>query len=292
MRATAPSSTREPAAAPTLAELLQRARYEVFPLPGVEEDVAEYVPRDVKVTVTSSPRRGIESTLRLTEELARRGFPVIPHISARLVRDEGHLREILGRLREIDAREAFVIAGDAERPVGEYADAAALLAAMAEVGHGLEEIGIAGYPESHPFISDEATIQAMYDKQPFATYVVSQLCFDASVIASWIDRVHARGVDLPVYVGMPGRVPRTKLLRIARRIGVGESARFLGKHANRVARLLLPRGYSPDGLVGDLAPHAADPAKRIAGLHVYTFNEVAKTEEWRRKTIERLESAP
>src|SRR3712207_7862745 len=52
---------------------------------------------------------------------------------------------------------------------------------MAEIGHDFEEVGISGYPESHPLISDETTIQAMYDKVPYATYIVSQICFDPAV---------------------------------------------------------------------------------------------------------------
>ena len=38
--------------------------------------------------------------------------------------------------------------------------------AMAELGHGLEQIGVTGYPESHALISDETTIQAMFGVGP------------------------------------------------------------------------------------------------------------------------------
>src|SRR5919197_354661 len=34
------------------------------------------------------------------------------------------------------------------------------------MSQGLEEIGITGYPESHPFIGDDTTIHAMFDKAP------------------------------------------------------------------------------------------------------------------------------
>jgi methylenetetrahydrofolate reductase (NADPH) len=249
--------------------------------------VEEHVPKDVKVTVTSSPRRGIDATLRLAEELARRGFAVVPHVSARLVRDESHLREVVERLRAMGAHDALVIAGDVDRPAGEYAGAADLLSRLAQLEHSLDEIGIAGYPESHPLIDDEAAIAAMFEKEPFATYIVSQLCFDPGVIAAWIARVRERGVRLPVYVGIPGVVSNTKLLRISRRIGVGESARFLGKHANRVVRLLLPGGYRPDRLLAGLAQTLPGP-EHIAGFHVYTFNEVEKTEAWRRQLTARV----
>ena len=38
----------------------------------------------------------------------------------------------------------------------------------------------------------------------------------------------------------------------------------------------------------DLAPVTADPDARVAGFHFYTFNEVERTERWRRETLARL----
>jgi methylenetetrahydrofolate reductase (NADPH) len=271
-----------------LAFHLAKPRYEVFPAEGVADELAALVPRDVKITVTASPRRGLEETLALAEEFARRRYRVAPHLSARLVRSERELGETLARLREAGVHDALVIAGDPKRPAGPYAGAYDLLVAMAELGHGLEHVGISGYPESHPIISDEATIQAMFDKAPYATYIVSQICFDPGTIVRWVGAVRARGVQLPIDVGLPGIAPRTKLLRIARRIGVGESARFLRKRGTWIAQLFRPAGYSPEHIVEGIAATVADPAARIAGFHVYTFNELERTERWRRETLERL----
>jgi methylenetetrahydrofolate reductase (NADPH) len=270
-----------------LIELLQHPRYEVFPLPGIEEEVAELVPTDVKMTVTSSPRRGIEATLRLTEELARRSFEVVPHLSARLVTDEEHAREIVARLRDADVRDVFVVGGDSEQPAGPFASAYQLILAMRELAHPFAEVGIAGYPESHPFIDDETTIKVMFEKEPLATYVVSQLCLDAGVIAGWIERVRRRGVRLPIHVGIPGVVPRRKLLRIATKIGVGESTRFVRRQGNVVARMLMRGSVGPGRLVDELGPHLGS----IPGFHVYTFNELEATERWRQATLERLARA-
>ena len=275
-----------------LAFHLRGPRYEVFPAEGVGEELAEHVPREVKVTVTASPRRGLEGTLALAEELARRRYHVAPHLSARLVRDEAHLGEILGRLELAGIGDALVIGGDVAEPTGEFASAYELLSAMTRLGHRLEEVGIAGYPESHPLLGDEATIQVMCEKAPFATYIVSQVCFDPRTIVHWIEDVRALGVALPIDVGIPGVASRTKLLRIARRIGVGESARFLRKRRSWFAQLFTSAGYSPDPLVDGLAPHLADPANAIAGFHVYTFNEVERTERWRRAKIAGLGGPP
>jgi methylenetetrahydrofolate reductase (NADPH) len=272
--------------APTeaLAALLRRPRYEVFPLPGIEDELVDHVPNEVKVTVTSSPSRGLDATLALTEAVAKRGFAVVPHVAARLVADEQHLRETLDRLDEIGVREIFVIAGDAQAPAGKFAGAYDLLAAMAQLKHGVEQVGISGYPESHPFISDETTIQTMFDKAPHASYIVSQLCLDPSIIAWWIGAVRDRGVTLPIHVGVPGVAPRRKLLRISAKIGVGDSARYLRKQGGVVTRLLLRGsvgpGYLIDGLDAELA--------RIAGFHFYTFNELRETERWRQDALERL----
>jgi methylenetetrahydrofolate reductase (NADPH) len=263
----------------------------VIPLDGVEQAVIRHVPLELTVTVTSSPSKGLEATLALCERLGAHGYRVVPHIAARLVVDRAHLRELLARLGELGLRDAFVIAGDLREPAGEFEGAAPLLAAMAEVGHGLEDIGIAGYPESHAFISDEVTIQAMFEKEALATYIVSQMSFDPQVIGTWVRRVRERGVDLPIYIGVSGPVAATKLVRISGRIGLGESARFLRRHRSWLGRLLLPRAYRPDPLLERLAPHLKRPDNKIAGLHLYTFNELERTERWRREAIARLAGA-
>jgi methylenetetrahydrofolate reductase (NADPH) len=212
----------------------------------------------------------------------------VPHISARLVRDSAHLADLLDRLHEGAVRELFVLAGDAKEPAGEFAGAAELLEAMGERRAGFDAIGITGYPESHHLISDEETIRAMFAKAPMATHIVSQLCFDSATIAAWIADVRRRGTDLPIWIGVPGEVPYARLVRVSTKIGLGESARFLGHHRGWTSRLLR-RQFKPDRLVRELTPCATDPAARVGGFHLYTFNEVARTERWRLGLLERLD---
>jgi methylenetetrahydrofolate reductase (NADPH) len=271
-----------------LTEALRRPRYEVIPLEGVVDRVAEHVPGDAKLAVTASPRRGIERTLDVAAALAELGYRVVPHVSARLVADETHLKDVMQRLSDVGIREAFVIAGDVEEPHGAFASSLDLLEAMAGSGHQLDEIGIAGYPESHPVIEDDITIQAMWDKRRYATYIVSQLCFDPKVVAGWVRRVRRRGVEQPIHLGLPGPVELARLLRVSSSIGLGESARFIRRHWGWLPHLLRPGGYRPDRLVEGLAGTLADPADRVPGFHVYTFNEVERTERWRRALLDRL----
>jgi methylenetetrahydrofolate reductase (NADPH) len=273
----------------TLGKVLSRPRYEVIPTKGAEE-WARDLPDEAKVSITCSPAKGIEATLRLAEQLAKRGFQVVPHISARLVADEGHLEEVVRRLHGFGVREVFVIGGDAKKPVGPFSGALDLLSAMADMGHGFEDVGIGGYPEGHPLIGDDTLRRVLRDKQPFATYVVSQMCFDPRAIVDWVTDIRRRRIRLPVIVGVPGVVDKKRLFQVSRKIGVGDSARFLKKHTNLGVSLLTSLfrsgGYSPDGLIRELAPYVGKQEYNIAGFHVYTFNQVESTEKWRHQILD------
>ncbi len=268
------------------APLLEQVRYEVIPTATIEDKVYAAVPRDVTVTVTASPVKGLDATLDLAERLARANYRVIPHVSARLVVDREHLKDIVDRLRDIGVEDVFVPAGDAQTPAGRYEGSLPLLADLTELGRPFPQLGITGYPESHPAIDDDVTVQAMWDKRAHATYIVSNLCFDPRAIATWLTRIRRRGVTMPVQLGIAGPVETTKLLSMATKIGVGESTRFLTNHVSWFMRLASPGGFSPERLLGQVT-RAAEPAAGIAGLHVFTFNQVAETEQWRQALIAR-----
>ncbi len=270
---------------------LSSPRYEVLPTDDVEERVLASVPREVTITVTASPRRGIEATVDLAERLGRHGYQVVPHISARLIRDDAHLREVLARVAAIGRREIFVVAGDAKEPAGQFPDSISLLTALTAEPHGMREIGVTGYPERHSFIDDDLTIQAMWDKRRIATYIVSNLCFDPRVVKKWVGRVRRRGVQLPIHIGLAGVADPAKLLRISTRIGVVDSARFLRGHSNWFLRMVQPGGYDPGRFTTALLPDLALPDRKVAGLHVFTFNEIEPTERWRQETLARLAAA-
>jgi methylenetetrahydrofolate reductase (NADH) len=271
-----------------IAPLLRSPRFEVFPADGVEDAVAQWVPADLTVTVTASPAKGLDATLDLTGRLADRGYRVVPHISARLVADDAHLADIVARLTACGVDDVFVPAGDADPPAGRFDSALSLLERLTEMGSPFARTGITGYPETHPRIEDDITVQAMWDKRRHATYIVSNLCFDRAVLRRWINRVRARGVTLPLYVGLAGPVERARLLRMAAKAGAAESARFLAGHTEWFLRLGTPGGYSPERLLSRLAPTLSSPAANVEGLHVFTFNQVEQTEQWRQALLARL----
>lgn len=281
-------SRHGPAGLPGVAALLERPRYEVFPAAGVADAVTEWVPAGMTVTVTASPARGLGPTIALTEQLAARGYRLVPHLSARVVRDDAHLAELVARLRAAGVEDVFVPAGDADPPAGRFDSALSLLERLAEMGRPFGRTGITGYPERHPLIADDITIQAMWDKRRFASYIVSNLCFDPAVLARWIGRVRARGVTLPLFAGLAGPVDQARLLRMAARAGAAESARLAARHLEWFLRLGVPGGWRPERFLSRAAGALTAPGANVEGLHLFTFNQVKQAETWRSGLIERL----
>jgi methylenetetrahydrofolate reductase (NADPH) len=276
----------EPARA-ALAAVLRAPTFELIPLRDAIGQ-ARHLPQGSTVSVTASPGKGLDATVELSAALRAAGFRPVPHVAARMVRDRTHLHELLTRLDGAGVERAFVVGGDAKEP-GDYADALSLLRAMADAGHRLTEVGIAGYPQGHAFIADDALLDAMRAKVPFATYVTTQLCFDPAAIAQWVAARRADGMTLPVHIGLPGVAEPHRLLAITARIGVADTHRFLTKNTRFVARLLRSGGfYRPDALLEGLGEVVADPGQGIEGLHLYTFNAARATEAWRRSFLARV----
>lgn len=266
---------------------LENARYEILPTTNAETAVHEHLPHERVITITSSPTKGLEATVALAERLASAGRPVVPHLAARMISGRTELAELVDRLVRSGVTRVFIPAGDAD-PVGDYDDALGLLQDLATLGAPFEQIGITGYPESHPTIHDDVTIQAMWDKRLHATHIVSNLTFSAAVVDTWIGRLRLRGVTTPVLLGVPGPVERTKLLAMATKIGVGESTRFLAKNKGLFARLASPGGFTGERFIRQCAAAVGGPPAGIEGLHLFTFNQIAETEAWRTALIRRL----
>jgi methylenetetrahydrofolate reductase (NADPH) len=266
--------------------LIASAKLELIPLRHGPERVTELPPGAI-ATVTASPSHGIEATLDLAEIAAAAGHIAIPHLSAHMIRDRVHLTELLARMRAAGIRRAFVVGGDAKEP-GEFHDALSLLRAMDELGHDLVEIGVTAYPEGHPDIPDDVLLAVLREKERYAAYMTTQMCFRPEAIVTWIARMRAEGVTLPVHVGTPGVADLAKLMTISARIGIAGSARYLKKNRRMVGRLLTPGKFGPDALLEGLSGAIVDPAARIQALHIFTFNQVVATVEWQQTMLASL----
>ena len=280
-------STLSSTASQVLAHHVREAYMEVFPTDTIESRLDVLEPNSY-VAVTCSPSKGVEVTLDMSERLANRGFKVVPHVAAKMVRDKRHLQEIIARLNDLPIISIFVPGGDADAPLGDYPTALALLRDVAEIDHNFTEIGVAAHPEGHPDVDTGELTRALLRKQEVANYLVTQMCFDAAVIAAWLRSIREQGVTLPAWLGVPGVADRASLLKTSLRIGVGDSLRYLKRNPKAAARLMWSNEYRPDDLLFELAPYLADPAYDIHGHHVYCFNQVEKTEQWRHDFLEEL----
>ncbi|EMA27776.1 methylenetetrahydrofolate reductase [Haloarcula japonica] len=269
--------------------LLTSARFELMPFESFDEEIT-HLPDDATIAITTSPQLGIEKTVEKTEEAAEVGFDVVPHIAARYVEDREQLEAIAERLEQAGITDIFVPGGDREEPAGEYESALDMLEALAETEYSFEEVGITGYPEGHDFIDDETLAESMAQKAPYATYIVTQLCYDPDAVLEWVEDIRARGIELPVEVGIPGVMNYQRLMQISQKVGVGDSIKFLRKTTGIlgfVKQLVGSRGtYEPDELIDGLAPYVGDDEYNIRGVHIYTFNQTPDTEKWRHNRLD------
>lgn len=273
------------ASAGALRAALEDPIFELLPLKNLPEQIP-HLPAGARVSVTASPAKGIDATLDWAARLHDDGFRAIPHLSARMIPDRAKLAELLERARAAGLTQVFVVGGDADEP-GAYLDGLSLLQAMAELGHPFTTIGVPGYPNGHADIPDAALEQALRDKAPFVEHVTSQMDFDTKLIAAWVRRLRGEGFGPEIVIGVPGVADPQKLLNVAARIGVKDAKRFLVKNLRFVTGMAKSGGfYKPTGFVEALAPLLADPAAKVAGFHLYTFNAVEATEAWRQSMLD------
>ncbi len=253
-------------------------RYEILPF-GDAEIEAQAAPCPLTITVTCSPRHGVDHSVDIAARIAGMGHRAVVHLAARMIRDAGHLDAVLRRLAVNQIDDVFLVAGDAAEPEGPYASSGELLPILAGHSHRPGRIGIAAYPEGHPLIDERTLAEVLRLKAELADYAVTQLCFDVRALSDWIVRTREAGTDLPLYVGLPGTVDRRRLLEVSVRVGVGSSIAFLRKQ--RGIRQLMGRPeHAADHLYRAFAPLVGDTRLGIAGLHFYTFNRLGATLEW------------
>lgn len=257
------------------------AQFEILPLGRGEEQAAQ-VPEPLQLTVTCSPRHGPDRSVAVAGRLRALGHAVTVHLAARMVRDRAHLDELLAAMAQAEVEDVFLMGGDTTPPHGPYASAVELLPVLRDHPQGPREIGIAGYPEGHPLIDSKTLADALDEKSALASYITTQLCFEADAVLAWLRETRSRGVRLPVLVGLPGVLDRRRLLEISMRIGVGPSLAFLRKQRG-LRRLLSRSTVTADAVYDELAPWLEDRELGIAGFHYYTFDQLVDTWRWERE---------
>lgn len=269
--------------------LIAGLKYELVPMSNVDEAIAALPPAST-VSVTCSPKKGIEATMALTDRVRSLGHTAVPHIAARMVDGPEHVERIAAWLRSEHVGHLFLVGGDADPAAGPYHDATRFLGALLEAGPNLSSVGVAAYPDGHPLIETNTLSEALYGKQRMLAeagvsgYASTQMCFDAETIVRWLSAHRQAGLTLPIHLGVPGVVERSKLMTMGVRLGVGTSLRYLKKNRAAIGRLLSSSTFDPNTVLTRLSPSIETLG--ITGLHCFTFNQVAATVAWQRQTLE------
>jgi methylenetetrahydrofolate reductase (NADPH) len=252
------------------------------------EAAAPHIPQGTRISVTFLPGEEFPQRVVAAGAVKRLGFVPVPHISARRLKSEAELEGFLDDLAtKVGIENAFVIAGDPPVPEGPYEDALAVIRSGKLQQYGVRHVGISGYPEGHPDISNDKLWQALRDKKRtleemgLGYSVMTQFGFDAEPVLEWLEKVKAEGVDVPIRVGVAGPASIKTLLGYAKRCGVGVSAKVVAKYGLSITQLIGSAG--PNSVIEELA-EGLDPARHgDVHLHFYPFGGLGKSAEWIRE---------
>jgi methylenetetrahydrofolate reductase (NADPH) len=276
-------------AAPGIAAMLDGFSIEVMPRTAEKvEDFRAILPPGTRVYVAHIDGTPIDDMVRTAARIAGEGFPVMPHIPARIIPDRATLADWVARYRgEAGVTQALLLGGGVAEPRGDFHSSMQLI----ETGlfDGFSRLHVAGHPEGNrdidPDGSDRNVMEALRWKQDFAKRtdadmaIVTQFAFEAAPVVAWGKRLRAEGIDLPVHLGIAGPAKLQTLLKFAIACGVGPSLRVLQKRAMDVTKLVMP--YEPTELVAELqAMKAADPGFPIAQLHLFPLGGIGAAATW------------
>jgi len=238
------------------------------------------LPRGTRVYVSAVPHRAAEESISAAIRLRAAGFEPVPHVAVRNFASVDALDYFLARLNgEAEVRRALVIAGD-RGDHGPFRCAADAIDSGLFRRRGFRSVGIAGYPEGHPKIGNDALFKALAEKiaaaeaTGLAVEIVTQFCFDARAILDYIARLRAFGFEQPLRIGLVGPTSLAALLRYAARCGVRASAQALA-HRSGLLRQMFALTV-PDDLVRALA----DAAPANVNVHFFSFGGVGATARW------------
>jgi methylenetetrahydrofolate reductase (NADH) len=237
-----------------------------------------------RVYVSAVPTRPAQDAIEAVASLRAAGFEPVPHLAVRNFATARELDDFLARVGEAGVRRVLVIAGDRDQPSGDFRSSIEVIDGGALQRHGILEIGIAGYPDGHPRISEQDLERSLAEKihvaetTGMAVHIVTQFCFDAPTVLKWIGRLRDFGVEHPVRVGLPGPTNLATLLRYARRCGVRASAQGLARQAGLVRQLFAMS--TPDVLVRAIAEARAHKHLGEIAPHFFSFGGLAQAARW------------
>jgi methylenetetrahydrofolate reductase (NADPH) len=272
---------------PDLAALLSSASVEVSSRGHQLAELRDHFASGTDVTITFLPGDNYRHNVEAASALRCAGYHPVPHIAAREMPTREALDDFLARLRgEADVTRILLIAGDTALARGPFKSSLDVCASGVLEARGIARLSVAGHPEGHPYL-EKAEAFAVLEAwrgwgraNAIQVEVMTQFCFESAPILGWIGELRARGIDLPVIVGLAGPATPATLMKFALRCGVGNSMRAVRGQIGRFGRLLTDTG--PDDVMRGLqaAPEPATAA--IAGFHLFPFGGLRKSGDWLR----------
>jgi methylenetetrahydrofolate reductase (NADPH) len=177
-----------------------------------DEDLLPFLtnklPAGMTVYVAHTPKASLEDVVRVAVKAQSLGFRASPHIVARRLATERALKDALGELSDAGVEQVLLVAGDLERPVGNFTSTLEVMDTGLLQNSGIRRVGVAGHPEGHKSIGPAALLAALRHKQEFGirtgikVHIVTQFGFNPDAVCAWDRHVTEAGISLPVHVGI------------------------------------------------------------------------------------------
>ena len=248
------------------------------------KEAAPLIRPGTQVAVTFLPGEELSQRVEAAVLVRELGFEPIVHLSARRIESEEQLDWYLGEItQKAGVKRVFIIAGDPPEPEGPYSTSLQIIETGLLEKHGIEIVGVGGHPEGHPNNTPAELWDWMERKlaairaHGMVPLVVTQFAFDDDAIVAWLAEMRARGIDVPVRLGIPGPAGIKRLLGFAKRCGVGASASVMKKYGISLTNLIGSAG--PDKLVASLKAKLGAEHGRVR-LHLYPFGALTASAEW------------
>jgi methylenetetrahydrofolate reductase (NADPH) len=225
-----------------------------------------------------------DRTLRVTEQIARdTSMTPLGHLTC-VGQSRETVRSVIGAYADAGVRNVLALRGDPpEGPAARYVphpEGLRYAVELVELLRSLGDfcVGVAAFPEAHPSaasVEEDARVLAA-KAAAGADFAITQLFFRPSDYFRLVERVAARGVEIPI---IPGIMPITNLAQI-RRMAELSGAALPEDIVHRVSRFDGdPVAVRAEGV--QVATELCDTllAGGAPGLHFYTLNRSRATRE-------------
>ncbi len=283
-----PVSATEARLQSRIGELLAAGSLEVSPRElHRASDLAALLPADTCAYIPSLPGLPLARTLEAVAAIRAAGLDPVPHVSARRVLERREFESFLKEaVKRHGVHRVLLLGGDEPKAKGPFNDSLQILESGILANSGIREIGVAGYPEGHPRISNLTESfekkRRLTREQGLGMYVVTQFCFAPTRVVEYCTGLARSAPEVSIYVGVAGPTDPVALARYAQRCGVSVSLRALKNLGTGIARLVTHS--DPNKQLVSIARYTLQrEPSNVVGVHLYSFGGALRTAAWMRE---------